>query len=254
MKRRIVLAAIFLLAGAVVNVAVAWGCAVRINVFDSQPRSGFTKHLAVIRFSAFGSTWFWILRGGHPWARQFPDDGAKPGDAIPYWAAYMLAELALEPPLTAWTTPRPVTTCRVADARGWPMRSLYSEQIQQVVKLGPTLRGLPHPEPLALPAKWENHPIRNGMKTSLTPWSAGPWSPSRSFPRALPLRPIWSGFAVNTVLYAAILWLLIPGTFVLRRVIWLKRGLCSACGYPMGEAGVCSECGKALPRRVTVTT
>ncbi len=37
MKRRIVLAAIFLLAGAVVNVAVAWGCAVSIR--RSKPAS-----------------------------------------------------------------------------------------------------------------------------------------------------------------------------------------------------------------------
>ena len=37
--------------------------------------------------------------------------------------------------------------------------------------------------------------------------------------KALPLRPIWPGFAVNTLFYAALLWLLIPGPFVLRRFI-----------------------------------
>ncbi|MCH8344945.1 MAG: hypothetical protein IH983_13290 [Planctomycetes bacterium] len=44
----------------------------------------------------------------------------------------------------------------------------------------------------------------------------------------LPLRPIWPGFAVNTLFYAAILWLLIPVPFVLRRLIRHKRGLCVA--------------------------
>ncbi len=62
----------------------------------------------------------------------------------------------------------------------------------------------------------------------------------------VPLRPIWPGFAVNTLFYAVVLWLLIPGPFALRRFIRVKRGLCPACAYPMGESDVCSECGKAL--------
>ena len=41
----------------------------------------------------------------------------------------------------------------------------------------------------------------------------------------LPLRPIWPGFAVNTIFYAAILWLVIPGPIALRRHIRRKRGL-----------------------------
>ncbi len=62
------------------------------------------------------------------------------------------------------------------------------------------------------------------------------------------------GFAVNTLLYATFLWLLIPGPFVLRRFIRVKRGLCPRCAYPMGESDVCSECGKALPQRARMTT
>ena len=66
----------------------------------------------------------------------------------------------------------------------------------------------------------------------------------------LPLRPIPVAFAFNTLVYAAVLWLLIPGPFVLRRFIRVKRGRCVKCGYPMGESAVCSECGSALRRRV----
>ena len=67
--------------------------------------------------------------------------------------------------------------------------------------------------------------------------------------RVHPLRPIWHGFAVNTLFYAVVLWLLIPGPFVLRRFIRVKRGLCPACAYDLrhGEHGACPECGKALP-------
>ncbi len=71
-----------------------------------------------------------------------------------------------------------------------------------------------------------------------------------------PLLPIWPGFAVCTLLYAAALWLLICGPFVPGRVIRefrVKRSRCPACAYPVGQSDVCSECGKPLPGRVPVT-
>jgi hypothetical protein len=74
--------------------------------------------------------------------------------------------------------------------------------------------------------------------------------------RICPLHPTWPGFTFNTLVYAALLWLLIPGPFVLRRflrrVVRVKRGLCPACAYPMGEAAVCTECGGPLPQRAVV--
>ena len=63
--------------------------------------------------------------------------------------------------------------------------------------------------------------------------------------KVVPLRPLWPGFAINTAFYAAILWLVIPGPFALRRHIRRKRGLCVACGYDLRgnlSAG-CPECG-----------
>ena len=70
----------------------------------------------------------------------------------------------------------------------------------------------------------------------------------------LPYHPIWPGFAVNTAFYATVLWLLICVSLALRRFIRMKRGLCPKCTYPMGESPVCTECGKALPRRMAVTS
>ena len=66
-------------------------------------------------------------------------------------------------------------------------------------------------------------------------------------PTTLPVRPIWPGFAINTIFYATLLWLVIPGPFALRRFLRVRRGLCPKCAYPMGESAVCSECGKPLP-------
>ena len=92
--------------------------------------------------------------------------------------------------------------------------------------------------------------IRGGLDTGLLP--VNHWlrkTPvARRFlanPRVLPLRPLWPGFAVNTLFYAAILWLLTCGPFVLRRVIRHRSGRCVACGYDLGHAehDTCPECG-----------
>jgi hypothetical protein len=58
---------------------------------------------------------------------------------------------------------------------------------------------------------------------------------------------IWPGFAINTVFYAAILWLLFAAPGFVRRRIRIKRGRCPACGYPIGSSDVCTECGAVLP-------
>jgi hypothetical protein len=64
--------------------------------------------------------------------------------------------------------------------------------------------------------------------------------------RALPLIPIWPGFAINTIFYAAILWLLFAAPGLIRRRRRIKRGLCPACAYPVGDSAVCTECGKPV--------
>ena len=69
---------------------------------------------------------------------------------------------------------------------------------------------------------------------------------------ALPLRAIWPVFALNTIFYAAILWMLVAGAFALRRFSRARRGLCPTCAYPMGQSATCTECGKPRPRRAVV--
>jgi hypothetical protein len=72
-----------------------------------------------------------------------------------------------------------------------------------------------------------------------------------SMPRVLPLRPIWPGFAINTIFYAAMLWLLWVAPGKIRRFIRIRGHRCPACGYQIAPGGgigpVCSECGAALP-------
>jgi hypothetical protein len=64
----------------------------------------------------------------------------------------------------------------------------------------------------------------------------------------MPYRVLWPGFAINTIIYAAILWVMffLPGK--VKRTLRSRRGLCPACAYPVGTSPVCTECGTALKR------
>ena len=85
------------------------------------------------------------------------------------------------------------------------------------------------------------HEGRGAIQLLDSPWRLG----TQSYPRAVPLLPVWPGFLINTIFYAAVLWLPF-GPFAMRRLIRLKRGLCPKCAYPMGESSVCTECGREL--------
>jgi len=61
----------------------------------------------------------------------------------------------------------------------------------------------------------------------------------------LPYGMWWPGFAINTIFYAVILWMLWSSPFAARRFIRSKRGLCIKCGYDLRGASECGcpECG-----------
>jgi hypothetical protein len=69
--------------------------------------------------------------------------------------------------------------------------------------------------------------------------------------RVLPLRPIWPGFAINTIFYGAILWVLWIAPGKVRRFVRGRQHRCPACGFIIAPGtcanGLCSECGAALP-------
>lgn len=71
----------------------------------------------------------------------------------------------------------------------------------------------------------------------------------KKVPLKLPLTPLWNGAAVNTAFYAAVFLLLIWGPSTLRRVIRVRAGRCTACGYDRrglaAASAPCPECGAA---------
>jgi hypothetical protein len=71
--------------------------------------------------------------------------------------------------------------------------------------------------------------------------------------RLLPLRLAWPGFAINTVFYAAVLWMLFAVPMALRKMRGgrrIKRGWCPKCAYDLRgrapQGAVCPECGAGV--------
>ena len=218
MKRRLLIIAIFLLLGAVVNVAVAWGCAGwRTN------RRGMYQLIEATEKS--------------DWVQSLPARRGLRAADISVRAAIglVLAELdafALSDSLLGQRRSATVQWCR----SGWPSLALAGEKISY------TTAGVYRLE-------------RSGVHSFPAErvdfhWAIGLGESDERFfqhtAAVLPLKPIWPGFAIDTIFYAAILWSLIPGPFALRRFLRVRRGLCPKCAYPMGESGVCSECGNQL--------
>lgn len=114
---------------------------------------------------------------------------------------------------------------------GWPERSLYSERhyMKEIAGI-PALTRFDEPADF-----WEGIAIPSWM------------AKFRIFD-CFPTRALWPGFAINTLFYAAILWLVFGAPLALRRWRRVRKGLCPKCAYPMGESDVCTECGSVVKR------
>ncbi len=219
MKKIIVTTIIFLLAGAVVNVAVAW------VITASSTYPGWSRTATVLN----------NVEWPHSVPSHWPERATTiQPEAFGWRLDRYQAGTSEERDGEIWATEQ---FCLDIVRVGWPCYALQTENwIDFVVPQQPGDVG--H-------HRFDGQPRR-------TWWLCGIWLTPNM--KSLPLRPIWLGFTVNTIFYAAVLWLLIPGPFVLRRVIRVKRGLCPKCAYPTGESDVCSECGKALPGRTEAMT
>jgi hypothetical protein len=188
----IVMMLLLLISGAIVNVAVAWGCA---SLLDASL-------LALCSPAEVRSA----LRN----AKLNPEDHAD------YDTFFVCRELGVSLRVIGRASEAREKAWQLKEYRsGLPFRSLEG------VVYGSSTR------PSFARGLWANH----------------------KYAVVLPLRPIWPGFAINTIFYAAILWLLIFAPGRIRRFMRLRQGRCPACGYQIaqGLSEVCSECGSPLP-------
>ncbi len=232
MKRRALTILIFLLAGAVVNMAVAWGCAVWVNVVaDKLNESADVRGPEEVwgakvwrRAGAELCTSSRIARAGKPrtgLTEIAQQSAAKhPRDILPNRGFLIL-------PTKSFLSGGTNHDHKGVSSRGWPLLSMSCEYDFNPNRL------------TILPCRFGPDPglairVLSGISTgAIEPaWRHGPYI--SGLPRALPLRPIPGGFLINTVLYATILWPVISGLFALRRfirrLIRRRRGLCPACG------------------------
>lgn len=67
----------------------------------------------------------------------------------------------------------------------------------------------------------------------------------------MPLKPLWLGFVINSVLaasmFAVVLWTFGPIRKRFVQDVRIHRGLCGGCGYEIGDLVVCPECGAGRP-------
>jgi hypothetical protein len=180
---------VFLLLGAMVNVAVAWG----ICCMPSTSMPGFAPHADVAQNIQ----------------RVFGDELSLSSDSsvgIVVRGVGVNRESYAAVPITGSSL-----GILLIDA-GWPLYSLHGEV------------------------------VRNGKHSVHHSCTTVPFRIART--DVLPFGLLWPGFAINTLFYAAILWLLFAAPFALRRRRRINRGLCPACAYPVGDSEVCTECGK----------
>ena len=214
MKRRISKLLLFLLLGAIVNVAVAWGCVLSLPPMVDIPMREVTDTSRVIPQEEVVE----LLRN------HFHHSGIRMGDDVGGYGE--------EQRHFGWKAVR----------AGWLGDNL---NFDYHTKLGGwpaySLKGWLEWDDRKTP-EYKSHDSGALMLPEWTMPEEGP----RRLIEYLPWHPLWPGFAINTVFYAAMLWLLFAAPGYVRRRIRARRGLCPACAYPIGTSNVCTECGKPV--------
>lgn len=204
--------------GAVVNVAVAWGCALRSETDDG----------AIIEVDQ------WPRRVPDDWPHR-PDGGwlfCGPGLSV------MMSDGHGPEPEGRWVGDSFAGAWgldlyrHVWFSSGAPFRSMH----WCLYDMMPEGRGtLDH---------WPDRPhghLESGLAPPRAPLGRGGWV----FQRRLPLALLWPGFLINTLFYAVLLWLPFAAPGVVRRQIRKRRGHCIQCGYDLRGTprSGCPECG-----------
>ena len=279
---RVIVLVLLISGGAIVNVAVAWGFA---WFQDSMPIS--MAPFPEGRSHPDGIAWhlYYLGQTGTELVLIIPADRAAP--PRPPRDAHASARMAhmelmqewqasgqsfassfefLPPPYWSRANSRPPVSeigyDEIAEeARGWPLRALMCEvswehDATTRMRVGSMqeARGWPL-RALMCEVSWEHDATTRMRVGSMQQQWAIPLGGTQgpmAVPRRLPLKPVWPGFAINTILYAAALWLVFcAGPGFVRRRIRRRRGQCLHCGYDLrgqpgaetGASAKCPECG-----------
>jgi len=224
-KRRLTKLVPFLILGAIINVAVAWGCAMILaeqtdiwNLRSGAARLEDNYVWLVYRkdrpgyFGIESYVWLIVMEEDERWDEL--------GTLIENWSR-----------IPDRNDPSGEPRNWEESASGWPVASMWS----RLTELDP-LHWVDLPNnPRVLP----QDKLERGW---LIDWS---FLPTQSI---LPIGLIWRGFAINTPFYAVLRWLVTLGQFTLRRYIRREHGRCIKCGYDVRHTDhdACPECGTTV--------
>ena len=219
MKRATFRIVFFLLLGAILNVAVAWGCVWMHGDVEASwsPFHNPRGLPSVVHVTS---------RGGYEQVRGVARSGTlldRHGDEVRQYGT------------NAWwpSEATKVLSEAYGIAAGWPLLALSACRTTNV--------HIDHDadEIVSTPV------LRWGILWDQDAFVATGYSSPEFAPRIFPFRPIWPGIAINTLIYATLGWLLLGGPFQVRRLIRHNLGLCTKCGYDLRgySGGVCPECG-----------
>ncbi len=205
---------VFLILGAIVNVAVAWGCAFSNDLDADWPN---------VEAASTGE-WSFVFVD-----RRFGSEEVRCCHRLS--DAVDIERLPCHPKSPWWEEWHdrfgPFGTGEWGTAHGWPRYSMSAWRA------------------------WDKNPRRTERDEDYMTY--GGWELSeRNKLRLVPYSPIWPGFAINTVFYAGSLWLLFTAPFALQRRRRIRRGLCRKCAYPVGTSDFCTECGAAVKRSAKI--
>lgn len=239
--------AVFLLLGIIINISVAWGLTAwnwtpRLEQVDFQWNLSGTTRLrmwTILQGEEIG-----CVRAKATWQEKPQTRGTWGGLAQSGNPVSVMAHLSgVLQPAEADRTGTPTSHCRVMDSAGWPMLSLWCcVKARQARMFGPLRMS---------PTGCIDRSLAGGVE--LPPGIARgprdePW-------RALPLYPLWPGFAINSLVFGCALGLVFAFGSALRRKRRRRRGLCEHCGYDLrGRRDAhdrCPECGAIASLRVS---
>ncbi len=214
-RRSVTSVLIFGLLGAIVNVALAWTCAAYGRLPLGQRSWDTDALLYCVYWRTATAERFYVRRDSRVLA--LPKEVRPPtAVAFPSWARAFL-----EPPFET------EMDHRLVEARGWPLLAFCGGVRVFVAE----------------------DAIEKSYAIPLVQLNSKTLSVNSRF---FPCHPLWTGLVANSLLYAAMLWILWLGIGILidfRRMLRVHRGICPVCSYPIGNQPMCSECGMRLPVR-----
>jgi hypothetical protein len=217
MRRRLIQLSLFLLLGAIINVAVAWtaailessdgslDCMIEGGLFHPEERSRYADAGICVQRTAWRSRLSIIFADYEGGWRDVPSLDAE----VPTWADALLTERAI-----AQLRERHVGRERFVEAAGWPCLGMSGSFAVEWTGSIASCTVIEHDCAVVLPPRLKR------------------WATYAGMSRLLPLRPIWPGFAINTRCS--------------------MRGFCGCCSPRHSRCGDAGASSAACARRVGI--